>query len=249
MTEWVVFTDLDSTLLDRDTYELGEALDALNLLKKLKIPVIAVTTKTFPECLAYKNFLNGVIYESGCGVFWQNRHFKFGSSYESVIKDIEKLKEEIPIIGFNELSVKDISELTGLPPHMAELAKKREFTEPILLLAEGKADELKLKAQKLGYKLLKGGRFYHLIPQNCGKDKAVKWMKERFFPNAKTVGLGDSPLDLPFLKVVDIAAIIPKKDGSYALELKGALKATLSAPAGWKEIIFKLFGGKDGNGY
>ena len=46
---YVIFTDLDGTLLDHDTYEWKEAEPALDLCKKLGVPVVFVSSKTRAE--------------------------------------------------------------------------------------------------------------------------------------------------------------------------------------------------------
>jgi mannosyl-3-phosphoglycerate phosphatase len=42
----VIFTDLDGTLLDHETYGWEEAKPALNLCKALQVPLILVSSKT-----------------------------------------------------------------------------------------------------------------------------------------------------------------------------------------------------------
>ncbi|HHJ53507.1 MAG TPA: HAD-IIB family hydrolase, partial [Caldithrix abyssi] len=49
---WVVFTDLDGTLLDAQTYSYLPALEAIQLLKEKHIPLIFCTSKTFSEARA-----------------------------------------------------------------------------------------------------------------------------------------------------------------------------------------------------
>ena len=47
----LVFTDLDGTLLDHNTYSFSPALAAINKLKSLNIPIIPVTSKTLSELM------------------------------------------------------------------------------------------------------------------------------------------------------------------------------------------------------
>ena len=47
--KFVIYTDLDGTLLDHVTYTFHPALDALELIEKKKIPLIISTSKTRPE--------------------------------------------------------------------------------------------------------------------------------------------------------------------------------------------------------
>ena len=45
----IVFTDLDATLLDPDTYSWRAAKEALDALRQKQAPVILVSSKTFAE--------------------------------------------------------------------------------------------------------------------------------------------------------------------------------------------------------
>ena len=44
-----IFTDLDGTLLDHDTYSWAPAAPAIERIKKLGIPLIAISSKTLAE--------------------------------------------------------------------------------------------------------------------------------------------------------------------------------------------------------
>jgi len=46
---FVIFTDLDGTLLDAETYSYEAARPALAMLKKRQIPVVLCTSKTRAE--------------------------------------------------------------------------------------------------------------------------------------------------------------------------------------------------------
>lgn len=48
-TFYLIFTDLDGTLLDHDTYGYGEAREALDYIKRRRIPLILCSSKTRAE--------------------------------------------------------------------------------------------------------------------------------------------------------------------------------------------------------
>jgi hypothetical protein len=69
---YVVFTDLDGTLLDHDTYGWEEALPALERCKRLLIPIVLVSSKTRAEMdqLRIKLSISApFISENGGGIF------------------------------------------------------------------------------------------------------------------------------------------------------------------------------------
>ncbi len=51
MADIIVFTDLDGSLMDHETYAFDEALPALEALAQDDIPVIVVSSKTRAEIL------------------------------------------------------------------------------------------------------------------------------------------------------------------------------------------------------
>ena len=69
----VIFTDLDGTLLDHETYGWKEAKPALNLCKALKVPLILVSSKTRAEMNLLRHELeltSPFISENGGGIFF-----------------------------------------------------------------------------------------------------------------------------------------------------------------------------------
>ncbi|PLY10869.1 MAG: hypothetical protein C0626_04350 [Arcobacter sp.] len=96
-TEYLIFTDLDGTLLDHETYDFSEANDMLNFIDKQKIPLIIVTSKTKDEVLELQKKLNismPFIIENGAGIFiHKNNGFDLialGKTYETTITTFKK---------------------------------------------------------------------------------------------------------------------------------------------------------------
>ena len=52
--KYIVFTDLDGTLIDHNTYSYESAIISLNLLKEHNIPLIFCTSKTRTEIEIYE---------------------------------------------------------------------------------------------------------------------------------------------------------------------------------------------------
>lgn len=158
----VVFTDLDATLLDRETYNPHGALPVLRKLKKSGIPVILTTSKTRSETenVARKLRLrHPIIVENGGAVFIPDSYFPqhlykeagikplkrdgyrvvgFGVPYRMLrmaLRALEK-KAGVNLIGFGDLSEEQISAVTGLRINQARLAARREFDEPFLIAVD-----------------------------------------------------------------------------------------------------------------
>ena len=148
----IVFTDLDGTLLD-EKYSFKKALPALEILKEQDIPLVFCTSKTRAEIEIYRRKLNNnhaFISENGGAIFIPLNFFhskrkekykiiELGKSYKNLIGVFKKIKKQIPVKGFSEMSAKDLVRDSGLSLKEAKLAKKREYDEAFAL--ENKKDE------------------------------------------------------------------------------------------------------------
>jgi len=68
----IIFSDLDGTLLNQDTYSFNEGQKALKLLKKYNIPLIFATSKTRAEIEFWRKKIGNndpFISENGGGIF------------------------------------------------------------------------------------------------------------------------------------------------------------------------------------
>ncbi len=261
--KFIIFTDLDGSLLNHEDYSYKDALPALNFIKKQKIPLIITTSKTraeVEELLKELDIKEPFIVENGAAIFFPKKYrnfsingeerdsytvIKLGKDYSYVREFFEKAKKKFPIKGFGDMSVKEVSKLTGLPIEKAKLAKKREFTEPFIIEDASLIEKLEDEAKKYGLKITKGGRFYHLIGENQDKGKAVKITTDIFRKNswkeAKTVGIGDSKNDIPMLKEVDIPILIMKPDGSYEdIDLPNLIRSKYSGSKGWNQVVLDV---------
>lgn len=256
----IVFTDLDGTLLDKETYSFEDATPALKLLKKEEIPLVICTSKTRKEIEYYRKKLGNkhpFISENGGGVFIPKGYFDFefdydkeskkyfivelGTSYENLLRIVREIKgAEIKIRNFNSMSLEEISKDSGLSLEKAKLAKNREYDEPFEI--PNKKDKKKIMKiiEKNNLNCLKGGRYYHLMGDN-DKGKAVKILKklfERKFKKMRTYGFGDSKNDFDMLDVVDEPYLVQKKSGEYASERYKKIKGI--GPKGWNKKILEI---------
>ena len=251
----IVFTDLDGTLLDNKTYSFEKAKNSINLLKSKNVPIVIVTTKTADEIENFKKQGIGEVFivETGCEIITPEKRFKLGKGYKYARNVLERIKEKFSVKGFGDMTEEEISEITGLSLEDSRKAKNRKYTEPFMPLGEFDLQEAERIANSYGYRIYKGGRFYHIVDKECDKGKAVKFLIEKFknrYGSLLTIGLGDSKVDEPFLKVVDIPVLIPKESGIYEkLNLENLRLSPYPAPSGWdysiREILYELKTGGD----
>lgn len=258
---WIVFTDLDGTLLDFENYSYEPALDAIRWLQREQIPIIIITSKTYEEVKKIWTELNiadPFVVENGACVFikvgyrgwkldWPERDdFKFkilGCRVDELRRMKEELMKRYKLIFLSDMDTIDIVKLTGLSLEDAKRAKKREFSEPFLLL-NGTEDEIEEFVRSRGYKLIRGRRFHHLM---CDVDKgyAVRLLKELYLAyedgTLKTIGIGDSFNDIPIFENVDYPVLLGVDKGRFAdIKLPGLIRLNEPGPQGWKNGIFKI---------
>lgn len=272
MKYYLVFSDLDGSLIDHDTYDFKEAIVALNLLKEKKVPVILCSSKTRSEIEIYRQRMDLMAYpfisENGGAIFIPRegpslrgfgykivngyRFIGIGRSYDSIKRYFQEIKEEskIEIKGFCEMDVEEIIKWTQLSEKEARLASLREYSEPFVFL--DKADKFPLLEEivrRKGLKVIKGGRFYHLMGDN-DKGKAVQILKLIYQQNHShktliSIGIGDNLNDFPMLQNVDIPVLVKKKTGVHepCFGLENIYYTQGIGPQGWAEAIFKIIGG------
>jgi mannosyl-3-phosphoglycerate phosphatase len=244
----VIFTDLDGTLLDRDSYSWQPARSALDYCRQCRVPVVAATSKTLAETREISRKIGldpRFIFENGGGIFLgDGAWLSLGIPYEQLRNEFSILADRFSLRGMGDMDVAELVEITGLTPREAGLAKQRLFSEPFLY-AGNKLPELKTAAAERGLQVLRGGRFYHLMAAQQSKGNAVReWicrlgenMPRPFF----TAALGDSPNDFSMLAVVDFPFLVRQKDGGEVkCPLKTAVRSQAAGPAGWSEAVMGL---------
>jgi len=264
----VIFTDLDGTLLDRDTYSFEPAEPAIRLIRLKGIPLVLSSSKTRAEIELYRRKLENdhpFISENGGAVFVPKQYFSFpfpydreleeffvlelGTFYFQIIEVLKSIKNEmgIGIRGFSDLSEEELTSICGLSPEEAAFAKKREYDEPFIV--EGGPKEVEIVKKKIkmkGMNYIWGGKFHHILGKN-DKGKAVEILKELYekqFFSISTVGIGDSLNDLPMLSAVDYPILLKERDDPLlenASQIRNLTIIEGKGPQALNQAILELF--------
>jgi mannosyl-3-phosphoglycerate phosphatase len=272
MTRYIIFSDLDGTLLDHNTYSFEAAIPALRLVAEKKIPVILTSSKSLAEIKEIREELSlnhPFIIENGGAICFPPGYFPtkekvpmvenfqaefLGPSYNEILQKLENIRviEDFHFKGFNDITVEEIMSLTALPYDKAQKAKSRLCSEPLIWedTAE-KLEEFENEIKKQNLRLLQGGRFYHLMGKT-DKGKASLYLVDLYnkkFPDHKflTIGIGDSPNDIEMLKAVYIPVLVQRPDGSYIdIPIKNkVIYADGRGPVGWNKAVQTIL--KDSN--
>lgn len=273
MNFWVS-TDLDGTLLDHHTYSFEAAIPALNFCLRESIPVILNTSKTAYEAMALANEIDldaPLIVENGSALVNLRPHDiqstshcsherqdasttrVFGAKRENILSFLAKVRDEdgFKFEGFNDWSVKEIAQKTGLSLAAAELAAAKEYSEPFVWQdSPERFDRFKKQAQEAGFSVLKGGRFYHLQGKT-DKAKPLRWIRqnlEQIFPKlspmAQLICLGDNHNDIAMLEYGDRPVLIrsPKSDFPSIDTDRRVIYTRGEGPVGWHEAMQSILG-------
>ncbi len=262
---YIVFSDLDGTLLSHDDYSWEEAVPTLEVLRNRDIPLILCSSKTKSEIELWRERLgNGhpFISENGGGIFIPAgyrgfrleydaiedgyRVISLGTGYPSLVKALGEIREKtgLSIRGFSDMGAEEVAGLTGLGLEEARLAKRRQYGEPFLV--EGKADGLREAINEMGLECTEGGRFFHLLGR-VDKGVATKRLSKIYRENSTgvevvSIGVGDSFNDLPMLEAVDIPVLVKGPGGEHdgRVDVKGLIRAEAIGPKGWNDTLLRL---------
>lgn len=269
----IIFTDLDGTLLDQEDYSYEPALPMLAKLKQHQIPVVPVTSKTRVEVEELRQMVGAhdpFIVENGSAVFlpsqtdrpslantesWGDYHLlRLGCTYKEARTGLQAVSQQLgeSLRGFGDLTAAEVQQLTGLPLDAVNRAQTREFTEPFVT-PKSSSENLEAIAHSLGFRVLVGDRFSHLIGGNAGKGAAVQQLQQyyqQYYQQTAatdsaekiiTVGLGNSPNDLEMLEAVDIPVVIPSRKGPHpGLADRGWQIAPDHGPTGWAIMVKEI---------
>ncbi len=269
MFQPIIFTDLDGTLLDYDTYSFAAAVPALGLVGQKQIPLVFCSSKTREEILRWRERLGNhdpFISENGGGIFIPTSSFTehdirsvwpkaemidgyfvlvLGKPYTILRKTMKDLQRKgFEIKGFGDMSAQEVAQLMQLTREEAEMAKRREFDEPFVYHGDReKMGTLLSSIREKGLRCVQG-RLYHLIGDHDKGEAAeiLTRLYKRKFSAVVTIALGDSLGDLSMLKKADYPILVQDHRGEHdrRIALPNLTKAESIGPEGWNKAVLKL---------
>jgi mannosyl-3-phosphoglycerate phosphatase len=254
----VVFSDLDGTLLDHETYGFDAARPALEMLRKMQVALILASSKTAAEIKPIRQTIGFGIYpaiiENGAGILAGGNEdgvSETRSEYWRILNMLEEMPSELTrhFRGFASMTVAEIAAMTGLEPEAASKAAARQFSEPGEWT--GTPEQLERFTQLLsqrGVSVRRGGRFLTLSfgPGKAGRMREIVAMISAN-PNepVRTIALGDAPNDIEMLEAADHAFIVANPHGEPLRKLAGEADGSISrtqksGPEGWNEAVLSI---------
>ena len=259
---FILISDLDGTLLGRESFDFGSIkTELISLLNSGHLLVLA-SSKTKAEIESFCDELGRrvpFIYENGAGV----ENFGLISGFSAPLDSHQNPKaiqtDALLTIWERSISlglksrchfVKDMDRgaqkaCLGLGTTALDRAIKRSFSLSFTFSGtDSDVQKLKHFVAKVGLSVQQGGRVYNL--SGC-HDKA-DYLPEirKWATKAKTtpvlIVLGDSMNDIKMLRQADVSCVIPNENG-YCLSLGNGNYPTIiaprSAPLGWLDAVME----------
>lgn len=273
----LIFTALEGALVDSRSDSFAGAEEALSEIERRKIPYVLLTSRTREEIEPLRRKLghnHPFVTENGGGIFFPDGYFSLkipgvvrtarylsiaqGRPYAEVCEALDDIAEEcaVGVAGFHHMSLREVADNTGLKPKAAELARAREFDEPFYFTS---ADEKAVArfvqtARERGFDVRRGRTFWH-FSSKCDPARAVRTLaslfREATHIKLSLVGIGGSDTDLPWLRTVNHAVLLPESLEAAASVERAPEKpgrtnsiAMGEAPgsAGWNQAILNIIG-------
>jgi len=262
-SKYWVFTDLDGTLLDHETYSAEAAKSAISALGQLDAVIVPVTSKTQEEVRTLMSKLHissPFVVENGAAVYIPNDFlgqeqglvesdhgdnikvfaWSRAETLDFITRELKRFAHDFKT--FSAMGVQGIMEATGLPEHEAIAANKRLYSEPILWTGNDKDKQtLHEVVEKNGLTLLEGGRFLH-ITNGYTKGSAIRWLLSACGDPSDTLswGLGDGHNDVAMMDAVDQALWVRSPAHAFPEydQTKKAVYSQHFGPEGWSELAY-----------
>ena len=255
----LVFSDLDGTILDSETYSPAEARPGLLLLQRENITLVPASSKTFDEmCLVVHDIgcRGPFIFENGGGIAYPQDDGFYIHAMGPGLQDLSdgfgillSLMEKPPRL-VRDMDLSEIMERTGFDIEKAQKVLLRRFTLPFV--PEGPPlnhDQIvtwNQHLEKWGFHVTRGERFHYFTSLYSSKGEAMVeliryYHEEKGIEKISSVAIGDSINDISMLNLSDMAYVVRQKDGSSIRVNNEHVYVTKApGPAGFTEAIKDL---------
>jgi mannosyl-3-phosphoglycerate phosphatase family protein len=250
----VIFTDLDGSLLHRDTFKFDSIKDYIKSLINSGIIIIPNSSKTEKEIEKFNEEL-GVelpfISENGSaihGLNLLNKNFPneiiLSRKKEEFLKIFnEKTPERLlnKCVEISKLSKKEQEKIFGQKDDRLKDALKRKYTLPFLFNGNNSEKNKLLKSlSNNSLTLQEGGRVLNLC-DNINKIKSmnrvIKILKKTE-DKIKTIAVGDNYNDMEMLKNSDIPCLVFNDQFKMdRINIDNLIFSNKPSPEGWADVI------------
>lgn len=265
MAKPIIFTDIDGTLIDFETYSYAEVETAVSRLIARQIPIVLCSSKTRSEQAAYRQALgipDPYIVENGSAIFVPDGYFdrdtppmiELGVTAVSIRQALSEIRQQTGLAfqGYADLTVAEVSQITSLDETAAAQAKQREYSETIVTpLTTVIFQQLRKALAAYGLTIVSGGKFHTVMSAKNNKGTAVAYLTDLFRQKwgvIVTIGLGDSANDAPLLAAVERPFLVQRPDRNWQeMGKMPVTKVPAVGPSGWRLVVESLL--EQGNSF
>ena len=257
-------------MLDSGSRLWTGAADALDEIGRRRVPLVLSThgTRAQLEPLRRKiEHSHPFVTESGGGLFLPDGYFSlalegaaragryfcapFGKPYAAVTEALAELaaSARASVVGYSQMSAREIAQNTGDSLRDAELARQREFTERFFFAGD---------VEKAASRFIKAARERHWetvvldpfweLRWDHDQGQAVHYLMRLYRTSMRSrlssVGIGSKLEDLPLLRAVDHPIVLPEAKTGLNADLMGRLRNAAAGEAsgseGWNQAVLGL---------
>ena len=251
----LIFTDLDGSLLNRETFDFSSIKNFIKNLLSKDIFIIPNSSKTAKEIINFMLELGEklpYIAENGSAIHdldLINPNFPEKITLSRELSEISEIFEnKVPLSlklkcnFLKDLKKKQQIEILGLPVNKIKYAINREYTIPFKFEGNKSQKEKLYKCvQSAGLSLQEGGRVINLcdkVSKALAMKKVVKVLNKVTNEKLITVGVGDNYNDLDMLRYSDVPCLVfNDKFTLDKININNCLISNKSAPDGWEEVV------------
>ena len=250
----VIFTDLDGSLLHRDTFQFDTIKDYIKSLVSKGVIIIPNSSKTEKEIEKFNEELGinlPYISENGSSIHGLNLitsnfpdKLVLSRDKEELLKIYEnkvpeKLKEKC--FQISKMSKKEKENILGQKDEKLKDALNRKYTLPFLFKGDKNEKYRLIKIlNSNSLTLQEGGRVYNLC-DNINKVKSmnrvIKILKKTE-DKIKTIAVGDNFNDLEMLRNCDIPCLVFNDQFKLdQININNLIFSNKPSPEGWADVI------------
>ena len=260
MSQGVVFTDIDGTLIDIFTGQFDATRTLVKKLTECRIPLILCSSKTKAEQELIREeaeLSEPFIVENGGAIFLPSSYFdgtlnfkarkidkyqviELGKPAAIIMSKLKELREnyDLDFTAASEMSIDELCKIALMEKEAALRMIQREYGETIVEINNRDFDKFVTKVEDVGLKVISGGRFMDVTGGN-NKGTAVKVLIDLFKHKYKNkvvfFGIGDSPNDESMLQLVDFPMLVQRTDGTWqSSHIERIMRLKGVGPEGWK---------------
>lgn len=250
MSKWLIFTDLDGTLLDNYVYS-SAVQRMVQRLQAAQIDLIFCSAKTLAEQTPLRDALgltDPCIVENGSAIIHRDGSREvLGLAAPLIHGRLETIRQVtgLRFQTYQDLSLLELAQLTGLSLEAAAHAQNRDYSATVCSpFSPVELERFQAACADYGLKAPSGGRFYTVTSAGADKGLAVQRLCADFrqqYGEIHSIGIGDSPNDAPMLAAVDYAYQVQNPQGEWhPIALNKLQRVDAIGSLGWLAVMEKV---------